>query len=75
MKAEIKTGTVIVYGKVHGNVIATDKVELKAGAEVLGDIKAKTLIMEAGSTFVGKSTIGTPSESFFKGPNFVPLFL
>ncbi|MEP2777364.1 MAG: polymer-forming cytoskeletal protein [Luteolibacter sp.] len=63
IKAEIKSGTVIIYGKVHGNMIATDRVELKSSAEVVGDIKAKTLIIEAGAIFVGKSTVGTPSQS------------
>ncbi len=62
IKAEIKTATVIVYGKVHGNLTATDRVELKASAEVVGDIKAKTLSIEAGAIFVGKSTVGTPTH-------------
>ena len=62
IKAEIKTATVIVYGKVHGNLTATDRVELKASAEVVGDIKAKTLSIEAGAIFVGKSTVGTPAN-------------
>ena len=62
IKAEIKTATVIVYGKVHGNITATDRVELKASAEVVGDIKAKTLSIEAGAIFVGKSTVGTPAQ-------------
>jgi cytoskeletal protein CcmA (bactofilin family) len=61
LKAEIKTGTVVVYGKVHGNIIASDRVELKASAEVVGDIKAKTLSIEPGAIFVGKSAVGTPS--------------
>jgi len=61
LKAEIKTGTVVVYGKVHGNIVAADKVELKATAEVVGDIKAKTLSIEPGAIFVGKSAVGTPS--------------
>lgn len=61
LKAEIKTGTVVVYGKVHGNIIANEKVELKATAEVVGDIKAKTLSIEPGAIFVGKSNVGTPS--------------
>lgn len=61
LKAEIKTGTVVVYGKVHGNIIASDKVELKATAEVVGDIKAKILSIEPGAIFVGKSAVGTPS--------------
>jgi cytoskeletal protein CcmA (bactofilin family) len=63
IKAEIKTATVIVYGKVHGNLTATDRVELKASAEVVGDIKAKTLAIEAGAIFVGKSTVGTPTQA------------
>jgi cytoskeletal protein CcmA (bactofilin family) len=58
IKAEVKTGTVVVYGKVHGNLSAIDKVELKASAEVVGDIKAKTLIIEAGAVFIGKSAVG-----------------
>ncbi|MCW1922784.1 polymer-forming cytoskeletal protein [Luteolibacter arcticus] len=61
LKAEIKTGTVVVYGKVHGNIHASDRVELKASAEVVGDIKAKTLSIEPGAIFVGKSAVGTPS--------------
>lgn len=62
LKTEIKTSTVTVYGKVHGNITATDRVELKSGAEVVGDIKAKTLCIEAGAIFVGKSTVGTPAQ-------------
>ena len=63
LNAEIKTGTIVVYGKVHGNMIATERVELKSSAEVIGDIKTKTLTIEAGAIFVGKSTVGTPSQA------------
>ena len=69
IKAEIKTATVVVYGKVHGNLTATDRVELKASAEVVGDIKAKTLSIEAGAIFVGKSTVGTPAHIPASVPN------
>ncbi len=58
IKAEVKTGTVVVYGKVHGNLTALDKVELKSSAEVVGDIKAKTLTIESGAVFIGKSSVG-----------------
>lgn len=63
LKAEIKTGTVVVYGKVHGNLTAADRIELKSSSEVIGDIKAKFLTIEAGAIFVGKSTVGTPSQA------------
>lgn len=63
LKAEIKTATVVVYGKVHGNITAAERVELKSSAEVVGDIKSKVLSIEAGAIFVGKSTVGTPANA------------
>ena len=63
IKAEIRTATVIVHGKVHGNITASNRVDLKAGAEIVGDIKAKILTMEAGAVFVGKSTIGASTPA------------
>ena len=60
IKAEIKCGSVIVYGRVEGNITVDDRVEIRANAEVIGDIKANALVMEAGAVFVGASTIGTP---------------
>ena len=69
LKAEIKTGTIVVYGKVHGNMTAADRVELKSSAEVIGDIKAKVLTIEAGAIFVGKSTVGTPTQAVEQKPS------
>jgi len=68
LKAEIKTATVVVYGKVHGNITAAERVELKSSAEVVGDIKAKVLSIEAGAIFVGKSTVGTPANAPANAP-------
>ncbi len=67
IKAEIQTRSIVIYGKVHGNINVSDRVELKANAELVGDIKAATLSIEAGATFVGKSTVGTPSSQPNKG--------
>lgn len=61
VRAEIRTRSVVIYGKVHGNITVSDRVELKANAELVGDIKAGILSIEAGATFVGKSTVGAPS--------------
>jgi len=62
IKAEIKTKSVTVYGKVHGNIIATDRIEIKNSAEVVGDIKGAVLSIEPGAIFVGKSEVGAPSK-------------
>lgn len=61
IKAEIKTASVVIHGKVHGNITVADRVDLRAGAEVVGDIKAQIFTVEAGAVFVGKSEVGTPS--------------
>lgn len=63
IKAEIATRSVVVYGKVHGNIIATERVELKKDSEVLGDITTAILSMEAGATFVGNSSVGAKAAS------------
>jgi len=60
--AEIKTRSVVIYGKVYGNIEVTHNVELKANCELVGDIKAASLSIEPGSIFVGKSVVGTPSS-------------
>jgi cytoskeletal protein CcmA (bactofilin family) len=63
VRAEIRTRSVVIYGKVHGNITVSDRVELKANAELVGDIKAGTLSIEAGAIFVGRSTGGAPSST------------
>jgi len=62
LKAEIKTRSVVVHGKVHGNIHVTDRVELKKDAELVGDIVAATISIEPGAIFVGKSMVGTPTS-------------
>lgn len=59
ISAEIQTGTVVVHGKVNGNITAIDRVDVKSGAEIIGDIKASVLTMEPGAIFVGRSTVGS----------------
>ncbi len=66
IKAEIHTKSVTVHGKVIGNITVTDKVELKASAELVGDIKAAQLSVESGAVFIGRSTVGTDVSRFMK---------
>ena len=62
IKAEICTDNIIVYGKIHGNLTASSRIDIKGSAEVVGDIVAATLSIEAGAIFVGKSTVGGPGQ-------------
>lgn len=55
--ADIKTGNATISGKVRGNIYTQGKVELLAPAIVIGDISAKSIIVEEGARFSGRSQI------------------
>jgi cytoskeletal protein CcmA (bactofilin family) len=57
INGNINAQTVVVRGKVNGNVVAKDKIEIKAKAELFGDIRASKLAIEEGVTFVGKTEV------------------
>lgn len=58
VKGEIKVKSVTVFGKVEGNIAVGERCELKANSELMGDVKARTLAIEEGATFLGKSIVG-----------------
>ena len=60
--AEIKASSVVVRGKVKGNITADSKVELQGSAEVVGDITAPRIVMEPGCLFDGISKMRPLSE-------------
>lgn len=57
VKGNINASSVIVRGKITGNVIAREKIDIKARTELFGDIKAPRLAIEEGVTFVGKTDV------------------
>jgi cytoskeletal protein CcmA (bactofilin family) len=61
VKAEISVGTAIVEGKINGNITASDRVELRSTARMVGDIKASKLIVEEGVAFIGRCEVSSDS--------------
>jgi cytoskeletal protein CcmA (bactofilin family) len=57
INGNINAQSVVVRGKVNGNINAKEKIEIKAKAEVFGDIRATKLAIEEGVTFVGKTEV------------------
>ena len=57
INGNISAQTVVVRGKVNGNIVAKEKIEIKAKAELFGDIRAAKLAIEEGVTFVGKTEV------------------
>src|SRR5438552_16510720 len=53
----VNVNTIVIRGKINGNIAAKDKIEIKSKAEVFGDIRATKLAIEEGVTFVGKTEV------------------
>jgi len=67
VRGEIKTKSVSIHGKVHGNITVEERCELKGRAQLIGDLKAARLVIEEGATFVGKSEVA-PKGSIKAAP-------
>ncbi len=57
VKANVKVRNAIIEGRVDGNIKASDKIELKQKAHLIGDLQAKILVIEEGVVFVGKCNV------------------
>ena len=57
VKGNINVNSVIVRGKVNGNISAKDKIDIKTKTELFGDIRSPKLVIEEGVTFVGKTEV------------------
>ena len=53
IEADIESNTAVIAGRMVGNVLTTEKIELQAKCELDGDIKTKSLVIEQGAMFCG----------------------
>ena len=62
VRAKISGDVVVIRGKVEGNVVAKEKVELVAPARLFGDIDTPRLIITEGVVFDGDCTMGVARQ-------------
>ncbi len=72
IRGEIKTKSITVYGKVHGNITVGERCELKSRCTLQGDLKAARLVIEEGATFIGKSEVTSGKTPPATGTNSGP---
>jgi cytoskeletal protein CcmA (bactofilin family) len=64
--ADLSAKDVLILGQVKGNVLASGRVELRAGCNVEGDIRALRLAVEDNAVFRGKvdltQAVAKPAE-------------
>lgn len=66
VEADLEAATAIISGRLVGNILSADKIELQAKCEMEGDIKTKSLVIEQGASFTGSCNMkgGTPNLGF-----------
>lgn len=53
VEGDVRVNTAIVSGQVTGNLIARERVELRSGARITGDIVTPALVLDEGVVFEG----------------------
>jgi len=66
--AAVKAREVVVPGAIQGNVEASDKIEIRKDAKLVGDIKAARIIVEDGAYFKGSIDIVKPEPKPASAP-------
>jgi len=59
----VKAREVVILGNVQGNVDASDKLEIRKDARLVGDIKTARIIIEDGAYFKGSIDIVKPEQA------------
>ena len=57
LQAGVKAREVVVLGTIHGNVEASDKIDIRKDAKLVGDIKTSRIVIEDGAYFKGSIDI------------------
>jgi cytoskeletal protein CcmA (bactofilin family) len=63
VQAGVKAREVVVLGTIHGNVEASDKIDIRKDAKLVGDIKTARIVIEDGAYFKGSIDIVRPEAA------------
>jgi cytoskeletal protein CcmA (bactofilin family) len=61
VQAGLKAREIIIHGSIQGNVDASDKIDIKKEAKLVGDIKTSRIVIEDGAYFKGSIDISKVS--------------
>ena len=72
IQAEIRAKSVVVIGKVSGNIHGTDRIEIQATGVVHGDVTAPKLVVAEGAVLNGNIQTGTKQGASASQPSATP---
>ncbi|MGA2598155.1 MAG: polymer-forming cytoskeletal protein [Bryobacteraceae bacterium] len=68
VQAGVKAREIVVLGSINGNVEATEKIDIRKEARLVGDIKTSRIVIEDGAYFKGSIDIVRPNENAKPAP-------
>ena len=74
VSAQIQASTVIILGRVNGDVTARKRVELRAPARLIGNLNTPGLVIHEGVTFEGHCNMAASEGRGEKGDKKVAIF-
>src|SRR5258708_39575139 len=63
LQAGVKAREIVVLGTIHGNVEASDKIDIRKDAKLVGDIRTARIVIEDGAYFKGSIDIVRPESA------------
>jgi cytoskeletal protein CcmA (bactofilin family) len=71
LKGDIQASKVILHGKMHGNISATESIEVCGQAQLFGDVRTEKFFVAESASFYGRSE---PFDGKATSPSFIPTF-
>lgn len=68
VQAGLKAREIVIHGSIQGNVDATDKIDIKKEAKLVGDIKTSRIVIEDGAYFKGSIDISKAAANKVTAP-------
>jgi cytoskeletal protein CcmA (bactofilin family) len=62
LDSDMSVGTIVISGEVHGTIVASEKIEIRAPGKVFGSIQSPLISMEEGVVFEGNCRMKKPAE-------------
>ncbi len=57
IEADVKAKSAIVGGRIQGNVIVEDRIELEQNAVLIGDVRTRDIVINEGAVFHGNCSM------------------
>ncbi|MGA3011783.1 MAG: polymer-forming cytoskeletal protein [Terracidiphilus sp.] len=71
--ADLTAKDILIMGQVQGNLVATGRVEMRAGCQVQGDVRAQRLAIEENAAYRGKVDLTQGASKQLDSPKTQPV--